>query len=237
MLRWIEIDIFPTRQPLIDRQCWNEPILGHTHFTQTRLLYLVVAIVEPTNMIQNSIDSAKHFNHCVTTKSAVHSHTTLRTAQTVARLMNLRRFPSERVADIVKRLTVSVSDGPNAKGRDVSGGRGRYVLRVLGESKVVGTLAGALSCAINTLADLDSGILERLENTGGRTRRNVARSQAAIHPGRDDLNNRHTLEFRPGWWISTNYSYPDIRRILKDICREAGLSYGRDLEFCRLIPA
>ena len=52
--------------------------------------------------------------------------------------MNLRRFPSERVADIVKRLTVSVSDGPNAKGRDVSGGRGRYVLRVLGESKVVG---------------------------------------------------------------------------------------------------
>ena len=53
--------------------------------------------------------------------------------QTVARLMNLRRFPSERVADIVKRLTVSVSDGPNAKGRDetsinLSGGRGRYVL-------------------------------------------------------------------------------------------------------------
>ena len=154
--------------------------------------------------------------------------------RTVARLMNLRRFPSERVADIVKRLTVSVSDGPNAKGRDetsinLSGGRGRYVLRVLGESKVVGTLAEALSCAINTLADLDSGILERLENTGGRTRRNVARSQDAIHPGRDDLNNRHTLEFRPGWWISTNYSYPDIRRILKDICREAGLSYGRDL--------
>ena len=67
--------------------------------------------------------------------------------QTVARLMNLRRFPSERVADIVKRLTVSVSDGPNAKGRDetsinLSGGRGRYVLRVLGESKVVGVESG-----------------------------------------------------------------------------------------------
>ena len=160
--------------------------------------------------------------------------------QTVARLMNLRRFPSERVADVVERL--AVTNELRAKAQDenslsVSGSRGRYVLRVLGESKTVGTLAEALSCAINTLADLDSGILKRLENTGGRTRRYVARSQAAIHPGRDDLNSRHTLEFRPGWWISTNYSYRDIRRILKDICREVGLSYGRDLGIRRLIPA
>jgi len=155
---------------------------------------------------------------------------------TVALLMERRRFPDERLAEIVERLALTHT--PSTKVRKQADlrprpGQDRYMLQVLGESKAVGSLADALACALNTLADLDGGILERLENTGGRTRRNVARRREAIHPGRPDLNQRYTLEFRPGWWISTNYSYRDIRRILRDVCRETGLSFGGDLDLKR----
>ncbi len=153
--------------------------------------------------------------------------------QTVARLMERRRFPDERLAEIVERL--ALTDSPSTNVREQANPRprakqDRYILQVLGESKAVGSLAAALAGTLNTLADLDGGILERLENTGGRTRRNVARRREAIHPGRPDLNQRYTLEFRPGWWISTNYSYRDILRILRDVCREAGLRFGSDLD-------
>lgn len=154
--------------------------------------------------------------------------------QTVARLMGMRRSPAERLADIVERLVMPDDLDVGAESEPSPSrcpGWGRYTLRILGESRTVATLAEALKFALNTLADLDGGILERLEKTGGRTRRNVARSRDAIHPGREDLNRLHTLEFRPGWWTSTNYSYRDVCRIFKVLCNETGLQFGRDLEF------
>lgn len=152
---------------------------------------------------------------------------------TISRLIRLRRLPNEPLADIVGRLATSNDLDPEKRDESVrkpSSGRGRYIVRVLGESFTADTLAETLSNTFNALADLDSDILERLEQTGGRVRRNVARSRDAIHPGRPDLNKRFTQEIRPGWWIGTNYSHRDTCRIIEDACRISGLVYGRDVE-------
>lgn len=87
----------------------------------------------------------------------------------------------------------------------------------------------SLLAALTCLADLDCCVLERLANMGGRRRRHVARERDAIHPGRNDLNSQFTIEFWPSWWMGTNYSRKDTCRILKDLCKAAGLQYGRDL--------
>ncbi len=100
---------------------------------------------------------------------------------------------------------------------------------MLGETVAADSLRELLANTLNRLADMDGGFLSRFSASQGRTRRHVARSREAIHPGRDDLNHRYTEEFRPGWWMGTNYSAADVRRILKDACRSADISYGRDL--------
>jgi len=156
---------------------------------------------------------------------------------TISRLMGLRCFPNECLADIVGRLAGSNNSAPTEQNKSVCkprSGRDRYIVQVLGKRMMARTLTEALSAILKTLDDLDDGFLERLEQTGGHVRRNVARSPDAIHPGRPDLNKRYTLEIRPGWWIGTNYSYQDTCRIIRDACRVARLSYGCDIEFEKL---
>ena len=152
--------------------------------------------------------------------------------ETVSRLMGKRCEPSECLSDIIDRLTASNDSQSRRIESDryePGSGRTRYTVLVLGEILPVSTLVEALAKVLNMLADLDPEFLERLERTGGRTRRNVARGPHAIYPGRPDLS-RYALEFRPGWWIGTNYSRRDICRIVEDACRVTGLAYGRDVE-------
>ncbi len=105
--------------------------------------------------------------------------------------------------------------------------RYRATLRgnVIGGDALWQVLAGVL----NHMADEDSGFLARLSAEQGRSRRHVARNRDAIHPGRGDLNRRFTREFRPGWYIGTNYSAADTRRILRAACTVAELTFGQDL--------
>jgi len=105
----------------------------------------------------------------------------------------------------------------------------RYRALLLGHAVEADSLSGLLSKVFRFLADRDAAFLPRLSGYGGRTRRHVARTRDAIHPGRSDLNEQHTKEFRPGWWMGTNYSAVDVRRIIKDACQVAELSLGRDL--------
>jgi hypothetical protein len=98
-----------------------------------------------------------------------------------------------------------------------------------GETVAADSLRGILAGVLNRLADTNGEFLFRLSELQGHSRRHVAQKREAIHPGRNDLNYRYTEEFRPGWWIGTNYSAADVRRILKAACQTAGLSFGRDL--------
>jgi hypothetical protein len=164
--------------------------------------------------------------------------------QTVALLMEMRRSSDEKLSDVVDRLAQRDHEPPIMKpienavrprsGRRQSG-HGPYYLSIFGNRKSVPSLADGLAYALNSLADLDLKLLYRLENTGGRTRPTVAQAQNAVHPGRPDLNQNYTKEFRPGWWMSTNYSFQDIRRILAMISRETGLTFGEDIDIVKQI--
>lgn len=105
---------------------------------------------------------------------------------------------------------------------------GKYCVILLGEAIAANTLWEILAKTLNQLADLDSGFLPRFEMLGGRTRRHVARNRDAIHPGRKDFA-RHTIEFRPGWWVGKNYSSADVRRILMAACDVVGLTFDSDM--------
>jgi len=156
--------------------------------------------------------------------------------KTIALLLALRHSPDDPLAEVVVRLAAPQNDKPrytdpsdNITKSDASK-TGRYRLQIIGENFFAETLGEVLAIALNFFADLDDGLLERVEKMGGRTRRHVAQNRHSIHPGRPDLNRKATKQFRPGWWVGTNYSRPDTRRILKDICGAAGLKYGLDVK-------
>ena len=155
--------------------------------------------------------------------------------ETVARLIESRKGPDETLDSVLVRLTdqrCMARSLHSAKPTAVLPGRaksGRYRATVLGESIATSTLGGLLANVLNLLADLDGGFLSQFSSFHGRTRRHVARNREAIHPGRDDLNRRYACEFRPGWWMGTNYSATDVRRILTDVCKCTEISFGRDL--------
>lgn len=155
---------------------------------------------------------------------------------TVARLMALRRNSDESLAEVLARLSMPPKPIPSVAYRSARrpnseiSSPGRYSLQILGESFIVATLAEALAKTLSVLAELDAGLLERVEKMGGRARRHIARNREDIHLGRPDLNARFTLQFRPGWWVGTNYSRSDTKRILRDICQAAGLEYLHDVK-------
>lgn len=155
--------------------------------------------------------------------------------ETVARLIACRSNAGETLDGVLTRLAEqhhknsSVADPKPVTTRPIRLKRGRYRATLIGDAIVANSLREMLANVLNRLADKDCEFLPRLAALQGRTRRHVAQRREAIHPGRDDLNRRYTEEFRPGWWIGTNYSAADVRRILKDACWVAGISFGGDL--------
>ncbi|MDP6588846.1 MAG: hypothetical protein QF449_08275 [Alphaproteobacteria bacterium] len=155
--------------------------------------------------------------------------------ETVARLFACRLNADEKLDGVLKRL--AETDPETSETRPAKptaapperGKPGRYRATLDGETIAANSLREILAGILNRLANTDGKFLSRLSASEGRTRRHVSQRREAIHPGRDDLNRRYTEEFRPGWWVGTNYSATDVRRILKDACRAADISFGRDL--------
>jgi len=153
----------------------------------------------------------------------------------VSRLLALRRTPDESLSHVVDRLI----DGPlytahkkpiePIKQSQAKPKYSKYQLLILGELFPVSTYREALATCLNTVADLDPGMLEKVAQMKGHTRRFIAKDSSEIHIGRTDLNNRCTYEFRPGWFVGTNYSLPDTKRILRGICEASGLEYEKDI--------
>ena len=146
---------------------------------------------------------------------------------TVARLLGRRAFTEEALGDVVARLleTRQVESSTAAAVPPL----GRYAVSVLGIEQQADTIADALCYALGNLSDMDDSFLGRLAALGGRTRKDVATDRSGIHSGRADLNAQHTRQFRPGWWVGTNYSFSDASRILRDACRVTGLKFGADI--------
>lgn len=95
---------------------------------------------------------------------------------------------------------------------------------------MVNSLKEALSIYLNTIADIDPDVLIIISKVKGRKRKYIAKDRNEIHPDRPDLNHKSTYEFRPSWFVGTNYSLNDIYRILQGICKATGLVFSKDIK-------
>lgn len=104
----------------------------------------------------------------------------------------------------------------------------KYQVELLGEPLGARTLPQVLAKVLRLLSDYDTTLLHKLSMQRGNTRRYVAERPELVHIGRPDFVD-YTLEFRPGWWIGTNYGRKEIKTILKAACSLCGIKYGTDL--------
>lgn len=155
----------------------------------------------------------------------------------VEQLLSYRQDDEDGVASVIERLashhlSQNSANGENADPPDLNKvkkqPRGIYQYSLLGEKGAADTLGKLLVSILRCFAELDENFLGQYCELRGRTRRFVARHPAAIYPGRGDLS-KLTAEVRPGWYVGTNYSKIDIRRLLRGACQVAGIKWRDDL--------
>lgn len=154
---------------------------------------------------------------------------------TLAKLLASRRTSHESFDDIIDRFGANAGNMPAMpvpkavvpSSKNLSG---KYHVTLLGEPISSLTLADLLYRTLYLLHDLDNTILGKLSRKGGRRRPLVARDPRALYPGSPHLR-KHALSLPDGWWVGTNYSRADIKRILRIVCDTTGLYYGADLVF------
>jgi len=83
----------------------------------------------------------------------------------------------------------------------------------------------------DSLSERDSSFLERFASRPkhGRTRRYLARSPEELYPGRPDLASEHSQKIKSGWYVGTNVSHAQIKRIIEMACEVASIRMGREL--------
>lgn len=156
---------------------------------------------------------------------------------TIALLLAVRRDEEDGVAAVIERLARShvslVLDerepDPRHDSEPISQrSSGKYRYEILGEEGAADTLGKLLAGILRRFADLDADFLGKFSEGQGRTRRFLTRNPKGIYPGRDDLT-KFTVEVCQGWWVGTNYSRTDVRRLLRAACQVAGVSWEVDL--------
>lgn len=156
---------------------------------------------------------------------------------TVALLLAIRNDREDSIDAVIDRIaraysaSVAVECRLNASynPEPVSPQPGKkYRYDFLGEEGTANTLGDLLVDILRSFADLDAEFLEKFSEGQGRVRRFLARNPKAIYPGREDLSN-YSAEVCLGWWVGTNYSRVDVRRLLHSACQVAGLTWEVDL--------
>ena len=62
----------------------------------------------------------------------------------------------------------------------------------------------------------------------GRSRPLIARTPEKLYPGRPDLAS-YSREFVPGWFVGTNWSHRDVKRLLRTATKTIGLVWDKDV--------
>lgn len=79
------------------------------------------------------------------------------------------------------------------------------------------------------LAKEDISILRRFAaRKHGKKRRYLSQAKEELYPGRPDLAEDFSREVAPGWWLGTNYSRRDIKRIIDLAMEVAGSHIAKD---------
>jgi hypothetical protein len=107
-----------------------------------------------------------------------------------------------------------------------SGHQWRIVAR--GDALTGRTGANALEALLRWLHANEKEGFRRISEVHGRTRPLIARSREALYPGRPDLAG-YSREFAPGWFVGTNYSRKDVKRLMRAASEAAGLAWGVDV--------
>lgn len=78
----------------------------------------------------------------------------------------------------------------------------------------------------------DASFLERFaaRPKHGRTRRYLARTPEELYPGRTDLAREHSFMLKSRWYVGTNVSHAQIKRIIEMACEVSRVKFGKDLK-------
>lgn len=146
------------------------------------------------------------------------------------RLWLSRRNDSENWSQIVEQL---LPDNPVTAQKHVTRARvgAACHVEILGERCACATAMDALVWCLQTLAQLDAGLLERVARTvKSRSRNHIARSRADVYPKRPDLT-ANARFIADGWYVGANISNRDKQRIVQEACKAAGLKFGIDVRW------
>lgn len=154
--------------------------------------------------------------------------------ETAVLLERLKKAKDESFDFVISRMHLMAwynepSAKPGGRSTDHRAETTRHSYNLLGELYFAETKKDVLFGVLKRLAELDEKFLPQLSMEGGRNRRHAARTREGVYSFRPDLAVEFTEEITPGWYVGTNYSGLDIKRILKDACRVAGLAWGTDL--------
>jgi hypothetical protein len=143
----------------------------------------------------------------------------------LAQLLALRADSSESLVCVIRRIAQAYSRIPAPT--DPSGPV-QYSIR-----GVARAASDATEAMISILADLsrdDPQFLEALAGkVRGRKRHHLARTRVGVYPERPDLQ-RYVKPLGYGWFIGANIANREKAKILREACKLAGLTFGRDVQ-------
>lgn len=100
---------------------------------------------------------------------------------------------------------------------------------IFGQHRNASSAIDALMEILRALHNRDMNFLSKLAPlVQGRTRNHLARSRADVYPQKAELS-EYTTELVPGWWLGTNISNRDKLKIVKQACKAADITFGRDI--------
>jgi negative regulator of replication initiation len=153
-------------------------------------------------------------------------------------LLALRSNELESLNDVLRRVLAEYKDAgaktsQAAHDRVVSAANvgSSSVRYLLGEEEHGASDATeAMIAILGRLAQMDGNFFDMLAaRVRGRTRNHLARLRADVYPERPDLA-RYVKEVAPGWFIGCNIANREKEKILREACKVAGLTFGRDLK-------
>ena len=156
------------------------------------------------------------------------NHVLIPLSQATAEIVAAKKLRADEPYDSVIRRAFARPSRGKAKFRDQRRARALQ-LEILGERFPARSAREVLTLALQQLQRLDNNFLRSLSRRRGRKRRIVARSPLDLYPGRPDLS-KLAYKLDKDWWVGTNYSVKDVKRILTVACEVAGIIYEQDLK-------
>lgn len=141
----------------------------------------------------------------------------------------VRKTLDRIVTDEEFKLTVTNTLGEeNSPGKPKSYTGSKYLFELLGDNFSTSTQVGILVTVLREIHEIDQEFLSHLSQEKSRTRPIIARSPNDLYPGNPGLSHLY-LEVANGWFVGTNHAGRDVYRMLKVVCKIAGLDFGKDL--------